>query len=99
VLSLPRGVFVVLAILLARESAFGANKKPPLRPVNLNTMTVQQLQQVPGIAPATADKILKMGKYVTAGRTAPQRKLWMPPHLVQLLQILLNRRRRRHQEP
>jgi hypothetical protein len=74
VLSLPRFVYVALAILLARESAFGANKKQPLRPVNLNTMTVQELQQVPGIAPATADKILKMGKYVTAGRAAPPKK-------------------------
>jgi len=54
-LSLLCVVFVVLAILLARESAFGANKKPPLRPVNANTATVQELQQVQGIAPPTAD--------------------------------------------
>jgi len=74
VLSLPRFVFVAFAILLARESAFGANKKPPLRPANLNTATVQELQQVPGIAPATADKILKMRKYVTVGRAAPPKK-------------------------
>jgi comEA protein len=38
------------------------NKKPPLRPVNLNTATALELQQVPGIGPATADKILKMRK-------------------------------------
>jgi Helix-hairpin-helix motif len=74
VLSLPRFVFVALAILLARESAFNANRKPPLRPVNLNTVTVQELQQVPGIAPATADQILKMGKYLTVGRAAPPKK-------------------------
>src|SRR5260370_30201470 len=40
----------------------GEKKKPPLQPVNLNTATVLELQQVPGIGPATADKILKMRK-------------------------------------
>ena len=73
-LSLPHFVFVALAILLARESAFAANKKPPLRPVNLNTATVQELEQVPEIAPATTDKILKMRKYVTVGRAAAPKK-------------------------
>jgi len=43
-------------------SAASANKKPPLRPVNLNTATALELQQVPGIGPSTADKILKMRK-------------------------------------
>src|SRR5258708_5065569 len=39
-----------------------AKKKPPARPVNLNTATSQELQQVPGIGPATAGKILQMRK-------------------------------------
>lgn len=39
-----------------------AKKKPPLHPVNLNTATASELQQVPGIGPSTADKILKMRK-------------------------------------
>jgi competence ComEA-like helix-hairpin-helix protein len=38
------------------------NKKPPLQPVNLNTATALELQQVPGIGPSTADKIMKMRK-------------------------------------
>ena len=37
-------------------------KKPPPEPVNINTATSAELQQVPGIGPATADKILKMRK-------------------------------------
>jgi competence protein ComEA len=39
-----------------------AKKKPPLKPVNINTATSEELQQVPGIGPATAQKILQMRK-------------------------------------
>ena len=52
--------FFALAALFA--SAVFATKKPPLHPINLNTANAQELQQVPGIGPATADKILKMRK-------------------------------------
>ncbi len=77
-----------------------AKKKPPLKPVNINTANSEELQQVPGIGPATAQKILqmrksygafksvddllairglgqkrldKMRKYLTVGKTNPQR--------------------------
>jgi competence protein ComEA len=50
-----------LALLLA-AGASAATKKPPLRPINLNSATSDELQQVPGIGPATADKILQMRK-------------------------------------
>ncbi|OLB40617.1 MAG: hypothetical protein AUH11_01505 [Acidobacteria bacterium 13_2_20CM_57_17] len=39
-----------------------AKKKPPAKPVNINTATSEELQQVPGIGPATAEKILQMRK-------------------------------------
>lgn len=39
-----------------------AAKKPPLKPININTANAEELQQVPGIGPATAEKILQMRK-------------------------------------
>ena len=56
-------LFVVLSVGLLYISALSATtKKPPLKPVNINTATSEELQQVPGIGPATADKILLMRK-------------------------------------
>jgi competence protein ComEA len=50
--------------LLALGAAQGvcAKKKTPLRPVNLNTPSSAELQQVPGIGPASAGKILQARK-------------------------------------
>ena len=56
------GLLILLAGLLGLISLSGATKKPPLKPVNLNTATSEELQQVPGIGPATAEKILLMRK-------------------------------------
>jgi len=59
-----RGWFALffLAICLACAAESGANKKPPLKPININTASSDELQQVPGIGPATAEKILQMRK-------------------------------------
>ena len=56
-----RLLFSFLFIGLLFSAAVDAGKKkPPAKPVNLNTANSEELQQVPGIGPATADKILKM---------------------------------------
>src|SRR6202000_594673 len=41
---------------------FSATKKPPAHPIDINSANSAQLQEVPGIGPATADKILQMRK-------------------------------------
>src|SRR5258708_7260611 len=56
------GVILALMMIVLSAPVLYANKKPPLQPVNLNTATALELQQVPGIGPSTADKILKMRK-------------------------------------
>src|SRR5213082_3963839 len=49
-------------ILFLSAAASAGKKKPPPKPVNINTATSEELQQVPGIGPATAKKILTMRK-------------------------------------
>ncbi|MFI5058799.1 MAG: ComEA family DNA-binding protein [Candidatus Acidiferrales bacterium] len=51
-----------LALVLFAVASTATTKKPPLKPVNINAATSEELQQVPGIGPATAEKILQMRK-------------------------------------
>jgi competence ComEA-like helix-hairpin-helix protein len=53
--------FPLIVCLLFGAGAF-AKKKPPAQPVNINSATSEELQQVPGIGPSTAEKILQMRK-------------------------------------
>src|SRR6267142_3804646 len=52
----------ILVLCLAFAAISNATKKPPLKPLNINTANSEELQQVPGIGPATAEKILQMRK-------------------------------------
>jgi competence protein ComEA len=55
-------VCIFVALLLFTVASAATTKKPPLKPVNINAATSEELQQVPGIGPATAEKILQMRK-------------------------------------
>ena len=56
-------IFLFLGMIgfLFSAGAF-AKKKPPEKPVNINTASFEELQTVPGIGPVTAEKILHMRK-------------------------------------
>jgi competence protein ComEA len=52
----------ILALILTTVPAAFAKKKPLAHPININTAGATELQQVPGIGPSTAQKILDTRK-------------------------------------
>ena len=61
-LSVTRISLALFALTLATIPAALAKKKPPAHPININTAGATELQQVPGIGPSTAQKILDTRK-------------------------------------
>ena len=55
-------VLLLSCIFAFVSSAIPATKKPPSHPIDINSASAKQLQEVPGIGPATAEKILQMRK-------------------------------------
>src|ERR1700759_830754 len=60
--ALRRFVLLCCCAALLTLPIVAAKKKPPAQPININTASSSQLQQVPGIGPVTADKIIQMRK-------------------------------------
>lgn len=57
-----RIVPVLFAAGLLFASAARATKQPPSKPLNLNSATAEQLAQLPGIGPKTAQSIVDFRK-------------------------------------
>jgi competence ComEA-like helix-hairpin-helix protein len=56
-----RWVFIFLALALVfLPLAAHADKNPPTKPIDLNLANVKELQELPGVGPVTAQRIIDM---------------------------------------
>ena len=62
---------LVAALLLAACAAVQAKKRPPSKPIDLNAASAKELQELPGVGPVTAQRIVdlraKSGKFKRVG--------------------------------
>jgi competence ComEA-like helix-hairpin-helix protein len=58
--SLKVGALIFTLCLLAICAAAQAQKQPPSKPIDLNLANVKELQELPGVGPVTAQRIIDL---------------------------------------